>query len=102
MREVVPVDVLAFGAHPDDVELGCGGTLASLSLRGYAIGICDLTGGEAGTRGSAEERAAEILGAAFRVSLDLGDGNLRTDRAAELEVIAVVRASRPRLVLAPW
>jgi bacillithiol biosynthesis deacetylase BshB1 len=108
VREIVPVDVLAFGAHPDDVELGCGGTLAALGRRGYAIGICDLTHGEAGTRGSAEgraaeaTRAAEILGAAFRASLDLGDGNLRTDRAAELEVIAVVRAARPRLVLAPW
>ncbi len=108
MREIVPVDVLAVGAHPDDVELGCGGTLAALRRRGYRTGICDLTHGEAGTRGSAAERAAEavqaaaILGAAFRVSLDLGDGNLRTDRAAELEVIGVVRAARPRLVLAPW
>lgn len=108
MREILPVDILAFGAHPDDVELGCGGTLAALSRRGYRFGICDLTRGEAGTRGSAEERAAEarraaeILGAAFRVTLDLGDGNLRTDRAAELEVIAVVRAARPRLAVAPW
>lgn len=105
---VLPVDVLAFGAHPDDVELGCGGTLAALAARGYGIGICDLTRGEAGTRGSAEERAAEaeraaeILGAAFRVSLDLGDGNLRTDRSAELEVIGVVRQARPRLAFAPW
>ncbi len=105
---VIAVDVVAFGAHPDDVELGCGGTLAALVARGYRVGICDLTRGEAGTRGSAEERAAEaaraaeILGATFRVSLDLGDGNLRTDRAAELDVIAVVRAARPRLVLAPW
>lgn len=108
MKTVVPVDVLAFGAHPDDVELGCGGTLAALVMRGYRIGICDLTRGEAGTRGSPEtrateaRRAAEILGAAFRATLDLGDGNLRTDRAAELEVIAVVRAARPRIALAPW
>ena len=56
MRAIVPVDVLAFGAHPDDVELGCGGTLAALGRRGYKVGICDLTRGEAGTRGSAEER----------------------------------------------
>jgi bacillithiol biosynthesis deacetylase BshB1 len=108
VREVVPVDVLAFGAHPDDVELGCGGTLAALRRRGYRIGICDLTRGEAGTRGSAEERAreavraAEILGAAFRATLDLGDGGLRTDRAAELEIVAVVRTARPRLAFAPW
>ena len=108
MKTVVPVDVLAFGAHPDDVELGCGGTLAALATRGYRFGICDLTRGEAGTRGTPETRAAEarlaaeILGASFRAMLDLGDGNLRTDRAAELEVIAVVRAARPRIVLAPW
>jgi len=105
---VAPVDILAFGAHPDDVELGCGGALAAQARRGYRFGICDLTRGEAGTRGTPEGRAAEaakaaaILGAAFRVTLDLGDGNLRTDRAAELEVMAVVRAARPRLVLAPW
>ncbi|HUM00852.1 MAG TPA: bacillithiol biosynthesis deacetylase BshB1 [Thermoanaerobaculia bacterium] len=105
---VVPVDVLAFGAHPDDVELGCGGTLAALVARGYRVGICDLTRGEAGTRGTPEtraaeaRRAAEILGASFRATLDLGDGNLRTDRAAELEVISVVRAARPRIALAPW
>ncbi len=105
---VVPVDVVAFGAHPDDVELGCGGTLALLVKRGYRVGICDLTRGEAATRGTPGERAAEaaraagILGAAFRETLDLGDGNLRTDRAAELDVIAVVRAARPRLILAPW
>jgi len=108
VKTVVPVDVLAFGAHPDDVELGCGGTLAAQATRGYRFGICDLTRGEAGTRGTSETRAAEarlaaeILGASFRVTLDLGDGNLRTDRAAELEVIAVVRAARPRIVLAPW
>jgi bacillithiol biosynthesis deacetylase BshB1 len=105
---ILPVVILAFGAHPDDVELGCGGTLAALAQRGYRFGICDLTRGEAGTRGTPEtraaeaRRAAEILGAAFRVTLDLGDGNLRTDRVAELEVIAVVRAARPRLVFAPW
>jgi bacillithiol biosynthesis deacetylase BshB1 len=102
------VDVLAFGAHPDDIELGCGGTLVALARRGYRFGLCDLTRGEAGTRGTPETRAGEalraaaILGAAFRVTLDLGDGSLRTDRAAELEVIGVVRRARPRLVLSPW
>jgi len=108
VKTILPVDVLAFGAHPDDVELGCGGTLVAQARRGYRFGICDLTRGEAGTRGTPErraaeaERAAEILGASFRSTLDLGDGNLRTDRAAELEVIAVVRAARPRILLAPW
>jgi len=104
----VPVDVLAFGAHPDDAELGCGGTLAALAARGYRTGLCDLTRGEAATRGTPEERsveaarAAEILGASFRRTLDLGDGDLGTGRDAVEEVIAVVRAARPRIVLAPW
>lgn len=101
------VEVLAVGAHPDDVELGCGGTLALLARAGRSVGILDLTRGEAGTRGTPETRAAEaaeaarLLGARFRDRLDLGDGNLRTDRAAELEVIEVVRRRRPRLVFAP-
>lgn len=105
---VVPIDVLAFGAHPDDVELGCGGTLASLAGRGRGVGIVDLTRGEMATRGTPEIRSREaseagrILGARFRANLDLGDGGLSTDRAAQLLVIEAVRLSRPRLVLAPW
>lgn len=101
------VDVLAVGAHPDDVELGCGGLVAALARAGRRVGILDLTRGEAGTRGTPETRAAEaaeaarVLGALFRDGLDLGDGNLRTDRGAELEVVAVMRRRRPRLVLAP-
>jgi N-acetylglucosamine malate deacetylase 1 len=104
----VPVDVLAFGPHPDDVELGCGGTLAALAGRGRGVGIVDLTRGEMATRGTPEARAAEaaeaarILGARFRVNLDLGDGDLRTDRTAQLLVVEAVRRARPRLVLAPW
>jgi bacillithiol biosynthesis deacetylase BshB1 len=101
------VDVLAFGPHPDDVELGCGGTLAALAGRGHACGIVDLTRGEMATRGTPEVRraearaAAEILGARFRACLDLSDGDLRTDRAAQLLVVDAVRKARPRLVLAP-
>jgi bacillithiol biosynthesis deacetylase BshB1 len=108
LAAVVPVDVLAFGPHPDDVELGCGGTLALLAGRGRGVGIVDLTRGEMATRGTPEIRAAEAaeaarrLGARFRANLDLGDGDLRTDRAAQLLVIEVVRLSRPRLVLAPF
>lgn len=100
------VDVLAVGAHPDDVELGCGGTLAALAARGQTFAILDLTRGEAGTRGTPETRAREaaeaarILGAAERTNLDLGDGDLRTDRAAQLEVIEVIRQLAPRIVLA--
>jgi bacillithiol biosynthesis deacetylase BshB1 len=103
---LAPVDVLAVGAHPDDVELGCGGTLLALAARGYTFGILDLTRGEMGTRGTPETRAQEaaeaarILGARFRETLDLGDGGLRTDREAELQVIDVVRRARPRLLFA--
>ncbi len=108
LEAAVPVDVLAFGPHPDDVELGCGGTLAVLVGRGRGVGIVDLTRGEMATRGTPEIRAREaaeagrLLGARFRANLDLGDGDLRTDRAAQLLVIEAVRRARPRLVLAPW
>ena len=107
-KKLETVDILAVGAHPDDVELGCGGTLATMSSRGRTFGILDLTRGESGTRGTPEIRAKEAaaaaaaLGARFRESLDLGDGGLRTDRAAELEVIDVVRRCRPKLVIAPF
>ena len=93
----MPVDVLAISAHPDDVELTCGGTLAKLKQRGYRFGILDLTRGEMGTRGTPEirareaRRAADILGADFREALDLGDGGLRRGREEELAVIDVIR-----------
>lgn len=104
----MPVDVLAFGAHPDDIELTCAGTLARLRASGYRFGIVDLTSGEMGTRGTAEVRAAEarkaaeILGAEFREALDLGDGGLRRGREEELAIIEVVRREKPRLVFAPY
>lgn len=104
----MPVDVLAVSAHADDIELTCGGTLLRLKAGGHPFGIVDLTRGEMGTRGTPETRAreaargAEILGADFRESLDLGDGGLRTGREEELAVIEVIRRHRPRLVLAPF
>jgi len=104
----MPVDVLAIAAHPDDVELTCGGTLVKLKQRGYKFGIIDLTRGEMGTRGSADIRAreamlaAKILGAEFREALDLGDGGLRRGREEELAVIDVIRREKPRLVLTPF
>lgn len=104
---VEPVDVLAFSPHPDDAELGCGGTLAALARRGLSFGIVDLTRGEMATRGTPEIRAREareaarILGSRFRETLDLGDGGLRTDRAAELRIVETVRRARPHVVLAP-
>lgn len=101
------VDVLAVGAHPDDVELGCGGTLALLARQGRRVGIVHLTRGEAGSRGTPAvrrreaERAAETLEAAALEILDLGDGALRTGPTEEDELIAVLRRLRPELVLGP-
>jgi bacillithiol biosynthesis deacetylase BshB1 len=101
------LDVLAIGAHPDDVELGCGGTLALLARQGRRVGILHLTRGERGTRGTAEERlaeaerAAEVLGAVELAFLDCGDGSLRHDEAEEDALIEVLRTWRPELVLGP-
>jgi len=101
------LDVLAIGAHPDDVELGCGGTVALLARQGRRVGILHLTRGERGTRGTAEERRAEAeqaaaaLGAAELAFLDLGDGGLRTGPAEEDALIEALRAFRPELVLGP-
>lgn len=102
------VDVIFFGAHPDDVELSAGGTVAKLVKDGFKSGIVDLTSGEMGTRGTGKTRqreaanAAKALGASFRDHLDFGDGNLRTGREEELEIIRLLRARRPRIVFAPY
>jgi bacillithiol biosynthesis deacetylase BshB1 len=104
----MPVDVLFFDAHPDDIELSCGGTIVNFVKRGLRVGIVDLTSGEMGTRGTPAMRkreaagAARILGAAFREQLDFGDGALRTSRGEELQIIEVVRKYRPSIVFAPW
>lgn len=101
------LDVLAIGAHPDDVELGCGGTLATLIARGYRAGIVHLTRGEASTRGTPAERrleaeaAAETLGVHELRILDCHDGGLHTTAAQEDAVIEVLRDHRPELVLGP-
>jgi bacillithiol biosynthesis deacetylase BshB1 len=101
------LDVLAIGAHPDDVELGCGGTLARLASEGRSVGILHLTRGERGTRGTAAERQTEAEAAAAALSakamdfLDCGDGGLRTGPAAEDSLIVKLRLWRPDLVLAP-
>ena len=101
------LDVLAIGAHPDDAELGCGGTLALLAGAGRRVGLLHLTGGEAGSRGTAgerrreAERAAAELGAVELAFLDRGDGGLRGGPAEEDALIAELRRLRPELVLAP-
>ncbi len=99
------VDILAIGVHPDDIELGCSGTLLKHIDMGYRVGLLDLTRGELGTRGTAEIRAAEaaraasLMGARFRENLGLPDGFFAQDRESLLAVIRVLRACRPRLVL---
>jgi N-acetylglucosamine malate deacetylase 1 len=99
------LDILAFGAHPDDVELFVGGTLAKLAALGYATGVVDMTGGELGTRGSRDQRAQEaaeaarVLGLKIRENLNLPDGEVAADPATRLKVIRVLRAYRPFLVL---
>ncbi len=98
-------DILAFGAHPDDVELGCGGTLAKEIAAGKKVVIVDLTRGELGTRGSAELRdresadAARILGVAARENLKMADGFFANDREHQLKVIEIVRKYRPEIVI---
>ena len=99
------LDILAIGAHPDDVELGCGATLAKEINNGKKIGILDLTRGELGTRGTPEIRekeaknAAEILGAKFRQNLEFSDGFIVNNAASQLEVIKIIRKYRPDIVL---
>lgn len=101
------LDVLAVGAHPDDVELGCGGTVALLAARGLRVGILHLTRGEMGTRGTPEERveeagrAGEVLGAVSVEFLECGDGGLRTGAAEQDALIELLRRLRPEIVLGP-
>jgi bacillithiol biosynthesis deacetylase BshB1 len=104
MGERYDVDVLAFGPHPDDVELTMGGTLLKLAAQGYRSGIVDLTAGEMGTRGNRETRAKEaqeaarILKVAMRRNLNLGDGRLTADERSKRAVVEVIRELEPRLV----
>ncbi|MFI0427543.1 MAG: bacillithiol biosynthesis deacetylase BshB1 [Flavobacterium sp.] len=99
------LDILAFGAHPDDVELGCSGTIAKEVSLGKKVGIIDLTRGELGTRGSVEIRnaesakASEILGVSIRENLDMRDGFFKNDEAHQLKVIQMIRKYRPEIVL---
>ncbi len=101
------LDVLAIGPHPDDVELGCGGTLALAARQGRRVGILHLTRGERGTRGTPEQRLAEAeqaaaaLGAVELAFLDCGDGGLRHGEPEEEALIEVLRTWRPELVLGP-
>ncbi|MGQ2983776.1 bacillithiol biosynthesis deacetylase BshB1 [Flavobacterium sp.] len=99
------LDILVFGAHPDDVELSCGATIAKEISLGKKVGIIDLTRGELGTRGTAEIRdqeatdAAEILGVSVRENLRFRDGFFTNDEAHQIEVIKMVRKYRPEIVI---
>lgn len=99
------LDILAFGAHPDDVELGCGATLAKEISTGKKVGVVDLTRGELGTRGSAEIRdkeaakAAEILGVSVRENLRFKDGFFVNDEKHQLEIIKMIRKYKPEIVI---
>lgn len=100
------VDILAFGAHPDDIEISAGGTIAKHIALGQTIAFVDLTRGELGTRGTAETRdqeareAADLLGIAARVNLDLGDGFFEHNQQNLVKVIETIRHFQPDLVLA--
>lgn len=99
------LDILAFGAHPDDVELGCSGTLAKEISLGKKVGIIDLTQGELGTRGSVEKRyqeaakASEILGVSARENLKFRDGFFVNDEKHQMEVIRMIRKYKPSIVI---
>lgn len=102
------VDLLAIAAHRDDAELTCGGTLAKAARAGHRVGILDLTQGESGTRGDAAtraveaERAARVLGVHVRLNAGLPDAHLANDEPSRARLVALVRATRPRVVILPY
>lgn len=104
----MPIDILAIAAHRDDVEQTCGGTLLKMSQLGHRTGILDLTRGELGTRGSAEERAqeaaeaAKILCVSWRDALDIPDGRVENTWENRLKVAQVIREQQPRVVILPY
>ena len=102
------IDILAIAAHRDDVEQTCGGTLLRMGSRGLRTAILDLTQGEAGTRGSAQDRAREaaeaarLLGVSWRQALDLPDGAVENTLENRLKIVRVLRLLRPRVVILPY
>jgi bacillithiol biosynthesis deacetylase BshB1 len=103
-----PVDLLAIGPHPDDIEIGIGGIVAKHAALGHRVGLCDLTAGEMGSNGTVEERLAEaeaaraVLGAAWRVNLRLPDRAIGTSPDHQRIVAGLVRSARPRVVAIPY
>lgn len=103
---MIKVDILAFGAHPDDIEMGCGGTLAKHISLGKKVALVDLTLGELGTRGTVEIRlqeakqAAAVLGTPIRENLKMADGFFANDKEHQLQIIRAIRKYQPAIVLA--
>jgi len=105
---LTPVELLVFGPHPDDIEIGLGGTVALHAARGHAVGLADLTRGELGSNGAPDERVREaeearaVLGAAWRVNLGWPDGGIVGSDDQIADVVRVLRRSRPRTVALPY
>src|SRR5690242_19165202 len=108
MRKVTPVDLLAFGPHPDDIEIGFAGTIAKHTAEGFSVGMCDLTRGELGSNGTPDEREAEgeaareVLGASWRANLRWPDGGITGDELQVADDARLVRQCRPRAVAIPY
>jgi N-acetylglucosamine malate deacetylase 1 len=102
------LDLLVFGPHPDDIEIGIGGTIAKHTARGSQVGLCDLTAGEMGTNGTVEERLAEaenarnVLGAAWRENLRLPDRHIGKDPGHLEQAVEFIRRHRPRTIAIPY
>ncbi len=105
---MTPVDLLVFGPHPDDIEIGFAGTVALHVSQGYRVGLCDLTRGELGSNGTPDEREAEaeaaraVLGAGWRVNLRWPDGGITGSDAQIADVVGLLRRCRPRTVAVPY
>src|SRR5580698_5897262 len=102
------VDLLVFGPHPDDLELGLGGTIARHVAAGYSVGLCDLSAGELGTNGTPEirrheaEAAANVLGAAWRENLGWPDGQVQNTPALARAAVDLIRKCQPKVIAAPY
>ena len=105
---VSPVDLLAIGPHPDDIEIGIGGIVAKHAALGHRVGLCDLTAGEMGSNGTVEERLAEanaaraVLGAAWRVNLRVPDRAIGSDAGHVRAVAGLIRRAKPTVVALPY
>lgn len=103
-----PVDLIAFGAHPDDVEIGCGGLLMRSIATGYRVGIVDLTRGEMASTGTVairreeSQKAAEVLGVNWRINLELPDRGITINDESLSKVVRILREARPRLIVGPY